>query len=442
MKKSARAHACTIYKDVIDKNLYVNIYVPRYLSLNPLSLSDKSRVTDLVMGTFRWQLLLETIISNAAKRQVTSLENDLLTVLRLGSYEILFGKTPKQILVSEWVNESVLFIGERAKPIANAVFRRVSEKNLQQWQDLIEVNFPNSLDKVWSHPQWIIDKYKEVISNQSEVVELLKYNNSPPVNWMVEQKHSEISQREALSPTAKKANSVDLQDVKSNSKAKPRIQDAASQAAGFLLANFDVKPNETSWLDACAAPGGKTAMLAQERKNQDIWIHAYDIHEHKKVLIESNTKNYKNIKINIADARLSPWGSQSFDRVLLDAPCTGLGAIRRRAESRWTKQPSMIGELVNGAKELFDACLRSLKDDGLLCYVVCSPIKEETDDFVQWALKQYANIELIKPDKYLPVFNNANIENLVDLSDWGIRFWPHKHETDAMFIALFRKLPS
>jgi 16S rRNA (cytosine967-C5)-methyltransferase len=440
MTITARGHACLIVKDVLDKNLYVNLYTPKYLSYIKLSTSDKSRVTDLVMGSFRWKLFLESVIEAAANREISSLESDLVLLLRIGGYEILFGKTPRQILVSEWVNESQKFIGARSKGIANAVFRRISEKSVEDWQQFLGKGEDENLDKVWSHPKWIIEKYREVLTDNTDLVNLLKSNNEPPVNWLVNYATNDNTPRAALVPTATRVSQPQLQDIASSGNATARIQDVASQSAAFLLAHYDVKQNESKWLDACAAPGGKTATMAQERANDSIEIYAYDIHSHKQKLIENNTKNFKNIKIEISDARLSPWGTISFDRIMLDAPCTGLGAIRRRAESRWIKQPSMIQELVKGARELFDACFSSLKVNGLLEYVVCSPIKEETDDFVQWVKSNYENAKLIPPTDYISVFGEKNYLDLVDVTDTGLRFWPHKHQSDAMFIALFRKI--
>ena len=245
--------------------------------------------------------------------------------------------------------------------------------------------------------------------------------------------------RESLSPTAKKAGVKEISDLSIVDKSGFRIQDAASQAAAYLLAHYQQSENELFWLDACAAPGGKTATLAQERISKSIEIDAFDIHPHKKRLIEQNVKKFKNIKIEIADSRLSPWREKKYDRIMLDAPCTGLGAIRRRAESRWTKDSKSIAELTTTAKELFDACFRSLNSNGFLAYVVCSPIKEETDDFIDWVLRSYPNAQRVSPNEYLAVFGESIPDDLVESTQNGLRFWPHKHETDAMFIALLTK---
>jgi len=440
MKYTARSHAYTVLKEIQDKGLYSNLYTPKYFSEHNLTSSDKARITDLVMGSLRWSLFLDSLIEVAAKREIASLENNLVKLLRIASYEILFGKTTKEILVSEWVNEAKNLLGERTKGIVNAVLRRVSEKDFAIWQQYILDKYQGDLSRAWSHPQWIIDKFIEVLPQSEDVVDLLRVNNSPPTNWKVLEvnKKSDFL-RESLSPTATKAAVKEISELSIADKPTFRIQDAASQAAAYLLAHYKESESEQSWLDACAAPGGKTATLAQERKSATIEIDAFDIHPHKKRLIEQNVKTFTNINVEIADSRLSPWREKKYDRIMLDAPCTGLGAIRRRAESRWTKDPKSIAELTTTAKELFDACFKSLNKNGFLAYVVCSPIKEETDDFIDWALKNYPAAELISPSDYVAIFGESLPKGLVDITPTGLRFWPHKHETDAMFIALLTK---
>jgi len=439
MNFTARSHAYQVLKEIQDKTLYANLYTPKYFIENNLTTSDKARITDLVMGSLRWSLFLDTVIESSAKREISSLENNLVKLLRLASYEILFGKTAKEILVSEWVNQAKNLLGDRTKGIVNAVLRRVSEKDFEGWQQHILTKYPGDLSRAWSHPQWVIDKFLQVLPDDQEIVDLLRTNNSPPTNWKVLKVDSQSDERESLSPTAFKAGGKETTALSSGVNQNIRIQDAASQAAAYLLAHYQRSSDETFWLDACAAPGGKTATLLQERGNQSISIDAYDIHPHKKRLIEHNVRNFDNVQVEIADSRLSPWRERKYDRIMLDAPCTGLGAIRRRAESRWTKEPQSIAELLITAKELFDACFKSLKVSGYLAYVVCSPIKEETDDFIAWVLKNYPNASVIDPVDYLPVFDTDSAADLVDMTQSGLRFWPHKHQTDAMFIALITK---
>jgi 16S rRNA (cytosine967-C5)-methyltransferase len=439
MNFTARSHAYTVLKEIQDKTLYANLYTPKYFIENSLTTSDKARITDLVMGSLRWRLFLDSVIEASSKREISALENNLVTLLRLASYEILFGKTAKEILVSEWVNQGKHLLGDRTKGIVNAVLRRVSEKDFESWQQYILDIYQGDLSRGWSHPKWVIDKFLEVLPDKREIVDLLRVNNSPPTNWKVVNFLQQSRERESLSPTAIKAGGKETTDLSSGKNQNIRIQDAASQAAAYLLAHYQRKDGETFWLDACAAPGGKTATLAQERGNDSISIDAYDIHPHKKRLIEHNVRGLENVQIEIADSRLSPWRDKKYDRIMLDAPCTGLGAIRRRAESRWTKEPQSIAELIITAKELFDACFKSLKVNGYLAYVVCSPIKEETEDFINWVLENYPEAALVNPAECLAAFSSDSAANLVDVTQSGLRFWPHKHETDAMFIALITK---
>lgn len=439
MKKTARTQSVIIFNEIEEKSLYANIAVPRFLRSLKMSDGDNSRVTDLVMGTYRWKLFLDAIIEIAAARSLEKIQADLIPILRMGAYELIFGKTTKEILVSEWVNEAFRLCGNQVKGFSNAILRRVSERDFAQWQEKISKEFEGQDNIFYSHPEWIIKKFEELISDRAELIELLKVNNTPPVNWRVTK--NKVGNQAALSPLAEVARASDLTKLASGVSNNLRIQDAASQAAAYLLANFDVKTNETNWLDVCAAPGGKAATMAQERLNAGIKISVFDVHPHKKELMDSNLKNFSNIEVQIADSRLKPWGDQKFDRILLDAPCTGLGAIRRRAESRWKKTPVQIKELTDTAKEIFDAASKSLKPGGYIEYVVCSPILEETDDFVVWVKNNYSNLTLINPQEYLSIFDTDKSDEFVTLCETGLRFWPHKHQTDAMFICLFQLNP-
>lgn len=436
MNKTARTQAILVFNEIEEKGLYANIQVPRFLKSLNMSDGDNSRVTDLVMGTYRWKSFLNAIIEVAAGRGLEKIQVNLIPILRMGCYELLFGKTTKEILVSEWVNEAFGQCGNSVKGFSNAVLRRASERNFTQWQEKIAEDFLNRTDILWSHPDWIIEKFKQVISDPVELLELLRVNNSPPVNWKV--LRNRVIEPTALAPIAEVSKASDLIKFATGKKSEFRVQDAASQAAAFLLANFDIKEDETNWLDLCAAPGGKAATMAQERVHIGIKISLYDVHPHKKELMEGNLKDFENIEIKIADSRLQPWGNLKFDRILLDAPCTGLGAIQRRAEARWKKTPDQIKELSDKAKELFDVCVKSLKHGGYLEYVVCSPILEETDDFVIWVLQNYPILSLIEPEKYLPIFQNKKSAHFVSTCNYGLRFWPHKHQTDAMFVCLFQ----
>lgn len=433
---SARGFAFKIFSDIEQKQLYANIEVVKQLNSLSLSSADSARVTDLVHGTFRWRLLLITAIEVAAKRKKDQIEDNLLSLLCLASYEILFGKTTKEILVFEWVKEAKGSLGMKYAGFVNAVLRRISEKDLAAWQNEIEKLYPGRLDLVWSCPNWIINKFREVTDNDRELIELLAANNNPPAIWKIAD--SKESFNLALAPTAQLASSKDFNFKNNRDGAGFRIQDAASQAAAYLLANFKVKENETDWLDACAAPGGKTATMAQVSAKENIKITAIDIHPHKEQLIQENIKTHSNVTILIGDSRLSPWKSKKFDRILIDAPCSGLGAIRRRSESRWKKREIDLKELITNAQEIFDAAIKSLKPGGFIEYVVCSPIMEETDEFVRWAISNYPHLKLIPPEEYLAVFKSPNSQDFVELSSSGLRFWPHLHNTDAMFVALFQ----
>ena len=198
--KSARGFALGLYLEIIDRKLYANLEVPKQLNLSNFNSGDKSRVTDLVHGTFRWQLFLKTVIEIAAKRSKDDIEKKLRSLLEMASYEILFGKTTKEILVSEWVNEAKKILGIKYSGFTNAVLRRVSERNFEEWQQEIRETYSGRLDLIWSCPAWIIEEFQKVIKSESELIKLLAANNQPPTLWRSEERRVGKECRSRWSP--------------------------------------------------------------------------------------------------------------------------------------------------------------------------------------------------------------------------------------------------
>jgi 16S rRNA (cytosine967-C5)-methyltransferase len=196
------------------------------------------------------------------------------------------------------------------------------------------------------------------------------------------------------------------------------------------------------WADFCAGPGGKAALLAAEASNGAARISCFEVAEHRTKLVDTALRHsidHGVYDITTADSReLGREMPERFDRIMLDAPCSGLGALRRRPEARWRKSSRDLADLGTLQNELFDSAVAALKPGGLLAYVTCSPHPSETSAVVDGALKRHKHIELLNANKVLAAISPALAPKLNPARKTA-QLWPHIHGTDAMFIALIKK---
>jgi 16S rRNA (cytosine967-C5)-methyltransferase len=217
------------------------------------------------------------------------------------------------------------------------------------------------------------------------------------------------------------------------------VQDQGSQLAALLLTQAEMaKPGE-QWLDLCAGPGGKAALLAAEARLASATLTANELQPHRAKLVEQALQEVdRSVKVNVGDGAL--FGAEhpeTFDRILLDAPCTGLGALRRRPEARWRKSAEDVGDLTKLQEQLFVGAWAALKPGGILAYVTCSPHQAETNGVVSWAEKKFGKAFELLDAK--PIMERLNPELHLNQSRKTIQLWPHIHGTDAMYVALIRK---
>jgi 16S rRNA (cytosine967-C5)-methyltransferase len=216
------------------------------------------------------------------------------------------------------------------------------------------------------------------------------------------------------------------------------VQDQGSQLAALALVEAKVIGRNENWLDLCAGPGGKAALLAAEAQVNGAKLTCNEISPHRAKLVRQALAVVdENIQVTVEDGRsYSTNHHEHFDRILLDAPCTGLGALRRRPESRWRKAQSDVAELSHLQEELLQSAWECLKPGGVLGYVTCSPHLAETNAIVDWAKKKLVGLELLDANEVLAGIN-SNLH--LNRNRKTAQLWPHIHQTDAMFIALFAK---
>jgi 16S rRNA (cytosine967-C5)-methyltransferase len=216
------------------------------------------------------------------------------------------------------------------------------------------------------------------------------------------------------------------------------VQDEGSQLVALGLASAAVEGRDERWLDVCAGPGGKSALLAALAAERGAALLASERQPHRAVLVQRATAAAAAglTGVVVADGTRPAWAPGTFDRVLVDAPCSGLGALRRRPESRWRRTPADLADLVPLQRALLAAALDSVRIGGVVAYATCSPVVAETVEVVRAVLADRSDVELLDATAALPeAFRDARSAHLPE----AVQLWPHVHGTDAMFLAVLRR---
>jgi len=294
---------------------------------------------------------------------------------------------------------------------------------------------------LWSHPQWIIDEYIALVG-ELEVDLLLAANNDPPTPTLIALPGVASipagAVTTALSPYGFTSSGGSLVAIDGVSEGTIRVQDEGSQLAAMTLVEAMPLRSGERWLDLCSGPGGKTAVLAAFAAPASIELVANELQPHRAELVRRSIAPFAdNVSISVMDGReLCAANPGAFDRILVDAPCTGLGALRRRPESRWRKSLDDVPDLVTLQRGLLSAAIDALSVGGVVAYVTCSPLAAETVEVVQTVLAHHPEAEAIDTAPVMtliaPSLANAARGTAVQL-------YPHRHHTDAMFVQLIRR---
>jgi 16S rRNA (cytosine967-C5)-methyltransferase len=428
---------------------YANLVLPKLLSESRVDSRDAGFIQELGFGAIRNKRLYELIIESASKREVSAIENEARMVLLIGVHQLLAMRVPVHAAINETVNLAKRRASKSAVGFVNAVLRRVSEKSRAEWIAVVtggEMDRDQALSDEYSHPLWILKSLKAALAArglESTLIDLLKADNTPARVSIVAlpgfskvEDFTEFGITVGASPFGVEIHE-NPSNIESVRRGFARVQDQGSQLAVLALTEVGLEIPDTQWLDVCAGPGGKAALLAALARPGKISLTANEISDHRAKLVQAALEPITNIVVVRSDGREIGEQGARFSRVLLDAPCTGLGALRRRPEARWRKQPEDIKDLSKLQRELFESCWKSLLPGGVLAYVTCSPHISETTNQVAWALSRYGSkIELINANLTL---NAVNKDLGLDEGFLTAQLWPHTTGTDAMFIALFRK---
>lgn len=451
---SARWVAFDTLRAVHESDAYANLLLPKAIARAGLSSADAGLATELTYGTLRREGTYDAIIADAAGREVTAIDPVVLDALRLGTHQLLSMRTPSHAAVNETVRQVRQSAGRAASGFANAVLRRVSERTVDEWLDRLDAAARSEDERLgvrFAHPVWVIRAFRRALAAErraDELEALLEADNASPVVTLAALPGLADVPADATptpySPIGFRSPGGDPGALVAASAGRVRVQDEGSQLAALALTRATPVRAGEQWLDLCAAPGGKTAVLAAEALAGGAHLEANELSPARAGLVRDSVAGVPlTVPVSEEDGRTRA-GRGRYDRILVDAPCTGLGALRRRPEARWRKQPSDVPALATLQTELLDAAIGALKPGGIVAYVTCSPHLAETAGIVAEALRTHADeIEELDARAVLGSVSGAPLDlpgHLADVAGSGrAQLWPHRHGTDAMSISLLRR---
>ncbi len=453
----ARLIAIRVLERVERVRAYADVSLHHALAQSILPGEDRRLATELVYGTLRWRGRLDYLLSQALDRKLEDVEPLVLTTLRLGAYQIHFSdRIPDSAAVDESVRCARSIGADRASGLVNAVLRRVA-------RDKATVRFPSleadplaHLIHALSLPEWIAARWLAEFGPDGAAALAHACNAPPPLTIRANTKRIATDAllealREAF-PEAHRAPFASRGIVlgrKGDPGRDPRfvageytVQDAASQCVVDLL---DPQPRDRV-LDLCAAPGTKTtaiaerleaggSVLALDRHSQRLNLLARDVRrlglDHISTLVRDSTRSL--VDLPLAAGEPTPEGGARFDRILVDAPCSGLGAMRRNPDARWRVQPTDPARLARVQAELVRRAAEILSPGGTLVYSTCTVMKEENEEVVNGLLAAHPELE-VAPRGTLP----EALQPLIG-DDGFLRTYVHEHDCDGFFAARLQR---
>lgn len=431
-----RRVAFDVLRQVTGDGAYANLALAKRLATAGLDGRDAALVTELVAGTCRLMGTYDRILEAASGRKLASLQPAVVDLLRLGSHQLLGMGVKKHAAVSATVELARSTVGQRVTGLVNAILRKVSARTLDEWtEQLAAVAAPrDALAVRGHHPRWIVDAYAEVLP-ESELEEALAANNVPPVpSLVVRPGLAEVSDLVDARPAAWSpfgaTSTLTPAEQPLVREGRAGVQDEGSQLVAWALARVDAPHGP--WLDMCAGPGGKAALLAGLARRSGTWLLAGEAQEHRARLVRQALSAYPDGTTTVTADGTSPAWGRSFARVMVDVPCSGLGALRRRPESRWRRSPADVTALAGLQRALLRSALDSVVEGGVVAYVTCSPHRAETVEVVDDVLAERADVHRLHAADYLPEVPGCELGDDVQL-------WTHRHGTDAMYLALLTR---
>lgn len=411
----------------------------------PTGADVERRAIALVAGVTRWKRWLDWVLSQYVRQPLASLDPELRESLRLGAFELLVEGKPAHAAVGEAVGVTRALLHSGASGLANAVLRKVARA-----RDAGELLAPETGDRAsdlavrYSHPTWMVRRWLDRWGEEA-TARFLDANNAVPtfslrvnpLRTTPEAATAVLSERGAGPQPSRWASGVLTVE-----RLGPALQTALvargdlavqDEAAALVVSVLDPQPGETI-LDGAAAPGGK-AIAAAERMGNEGRVVAVDIHEAKTQLIATAAEAHGATIVEplAADLKTADLGSV-FDRVLLDAPCSGTGVLSKRADMRWRRSPEALADLTRLQDNLLDAAAAHVRPGGLLVYSTCSVERDENEDRIEAFLARHPEFALE------PVGDRVPAE--MQTAEGNYSAFPHVHGTDGAFAARLRRQPA
>ena len=426
-----------ILKEVNRSDGYSNLLLPQALTASNFEQRDKGFATELLYGTLRMQGRHDYIAAQVSDRPWSEVDSGIVDVVRLGAHQLFEMRVPSHAAVSATVELARKVLGESKASFVNALLRKMSAQSLDQW--LAPANLISDpverLSIIYSHPEWIVSAYFDLLRDFTEVESLLSANNlaaTPTIVWWPGRSSAEELISLGAQPTKYSDYGMKIDGAPSTLEAirhrRAGVQDEGSQLVAQIFAK--VASSEDDRLDLCAGPGGKAALLSSLAKESGKKFTANEISAPRAKLVEQVIGG---ARLLVGDGRDIATLGEMYGAILADVPCTGLGALRRRPEVRWRRTVADLRELTQLQRELSDAAISVLEDGGFFGYATCSPHLAETSIAVSDILRKHPELELVDLQPYLPA------ELTFAMRDKSLSLWTHRHETDAMFLAVFRK---
>ena len=451
-KDPVRVLAFEALRAVDERDAYANLVLPPLLdkarSGGSFDSRDAALATELVYGTLRRQGTYDAVVAACADRPLREIDPPVLDVLSLGAHQVLGTRIPQHAAVSSTVELARVVLGDGRAKFVNALMRRITAHDLDGWLERIAPPYEDDPEEHLAlrhaHPRWIVSALWDALGGgRGGIEELLAADNERPRVTLVarpgrattEELLTGDAQPGRYSPFAVRlAEGGEPGAVPAVREGRAGVQDEGSQLVALALAAAPLEGTDRHWLDGCAGPGGKAALLAALAARRGAALTAAEKQPHRARLVaralEGNPGPYQ---VLTADGTRPAWRPGSFDRVLVDVPCTGLGALRRRPEARWRRRPEDVARLRAAAARPADPggrgrparrC-RRLRD------LLAAPGRDPRGGGRVCA--RTAGVELIDARPLLP-----GVPDLGERPD--VQLWPHLHGTDAMYLALLRRL--
>ncbi|MHA7264597.1 RsmB/NOP family class I SAM-dependent RNA methyltransferase [Arthrobacter sp. TMN-37] len=480
----ARLVAFEVLRAVAAEDAYANLVLPASIRKHRLDRRDAGFATELAYGALRGQGTYDAVLARCVDRPLAQLDPAVLDALRLGAHQLLGMRVPAHAALDQTVGLVRAVIGAGPASLVNAVLRKVAARDLASWVGELTSGQTDGVkiaSLTHSHPEWIVRALRQSLvahgRSVEEIDELLEADNAAPVVNLValpglgslDEALAEGAEPGRLAEGSAYFAGGDVGRLAGVREGTLRVQDAGSQLVARALAAVDLLPAPAGpgaaladgtgaapegapaggaerWLDLCAGPGGKSALLAALGRSVPASLVANEPVPHRAQLVRQALRPVDGNAwtVRVGDGReLGQEESGSFDRVLVDAPCTGLGALRRRPEARWRRKPADLVELAPLQRSLLESALEAVRPGGVVAYVTCSPHHAETLAVVEDALRRRPDMELLDSGAALDAVSIGGPLGSGRPAPSGTgstaQLWPHLHGTDAMFLALIRK---